>query len=93
MVMLRRVVDLEYDRNLRIKILNIESREIGFGIEDQAINAAGQWLFNQKERFDAAVFVGPRMTEFGPRFVRVLQVQADSYTARGRASRYVEYVR
>ena len=92
MIVLRRVVDLEYNRNLRIKVCHVESGKIGFRIEDQAVGAAGKWFFNQKERFDPPVFVGPGMTKFGPTFVGVLQVQVDRYAARGRASRDVEYV-
>ncbi len=93
MIVLRCVIDLEDNRNLRIKELDVESREIGLRIEDQPVGAAGQWLFNQKERFDPPIFVGPCMTEFGPAFVRVLQVQVDSNAAGGRATRYIEYVR
>ena len=93
MIVLRRVVDLEHHRNLRIKELDLECREIGLSIEDQSVGAPGQRLLNQEERFDSPVFVGPRMTEFGPTFVRILQVQVDSYAACGRATRYVEYVR
>ena len=93
MIVLRCVIDLEHNRNLRIKELDIKSREIGLRIEDQSVGAAGQWLFNQKERFDPPVFVGPRMTEFGPAFVRILHVQVDRNATGGRAARDVEYVR
>ena len=93
MIVLRRIIDLEHNRDLRIEKLDVQCREIGLGVEDQPVGAAGQWLFNQKERFDPPVFVGPRMTEFGPAFIRILQVQADSYTAGRRATRDIEDVR
>ena len=73
--------------------IDLERREIGFCIENQPIDTARKRLFNQKEWFDATVFIGPGVAEFSPAFVCVLQVQADRYTAGGRASRDVEYVR
>ena len=93
MIVLRCVVNLEDNRNLGIEKFDLERREIGFCIEDQSVDTARQRLFNQKEWFDATIFIGPGMTEFSPAFVCVLQVQADRYTAGGRASRDVEYVR
>ena len=93
MIVLRRVFDLEDNRNLRIKKLDIKSGEIGLGVEDQPVGAARKWLPNQKERLHSPVFVGPRMTEFGPTFVCVLQIQTDRHAAGGRATRYIEYVR
>lgn len=93
MIVLRRVVDLKNNRNLRIEKLDVESREIGLGVEHQPVGTAREWFFNQKEGFNPPVFVSPRMTKFGPGFVRVLYVQVDGDTARRRAARYVEYVR
>ena len=93
MIVLRCIVDLEHYGNLRIEELDVEGREVGLRIEDQPVGAAGKWLFNQEEGFDPPVFIGPRMAELGPAFVRVLQVQVDSYAAGGRATRDIEYVR
>ena len=93
MIVLRCVVNLEDNRNLWIEEFDLERREIGFCIEDQPVDTARERLFNQKEWFDATVFIGPGVAEFSPAFVCVLQVQADRYTAGGRASRDVEYVR
>ena len=93
MIVLRRVFDLEDNGNLGVKEVYIKSREIGFRIEDQPVGATGQWFLNQKEGFHSPVFVGPRMTEFGPTFVCVLEIQTDRHAAGGRATRYIEYVR
>ena len=93
MIVLRRVVNLEHHCDLRIKVSDIESGKIGFRIEDQPVDAAGQRFSNEKKGFDAAVFVGPGVTEFGPALVGVLQVETNSYATGGRAARDVEYVR
>ena len=83
MIVLRRVVDFEDHCNLRIKILDTEFREIVFDIEDQPVGAARKRLFNQKEGFHASVFISPGMTQLGPRFIRILDVQMDRDAARG----------
>ena len=92
-VVLRRVVNFEDDRYLRIEIIDVETREIWLGIEDQPVNTAGKRLFHEKERFDPAIFVGPGVAQFGPAFVGVLQFQADGYTTSRRTPRDVENVR
>jgi len=93
MIVLRRVFDLKHNCNLRIKELDIKSGEIGLGVEDQPVCTTGKWLFNQKERLHSPVFVGPRVTKFGPTFVCVLEIQTDSHASGGRATRYIKYVR
>ena len=86
MIVLRCVVDLEDNCNLRIEEFDVERREIRFCIEDEAVGAARQRLFNQKEGFYATVFVRPGMTEFGPAFVCVLRFEIDLHTTRRSAA-------
>ena len=93
MIVLRRIIDLEHQSYLRIEILDAEFREIMFGIEHQAVSAARERFFNQKEGLHAAVFVGPGMTKLSPRFIRVLDVKMNSNATSGRATRDVEYMR
>ena len=93
MIVLCGIGDLEYHRHLWIKIFNVEFGEVVFGIEDEPVSAAGQRFFNQKERFHAAVFIGPGMTQLGPRFIRVLNVQMNRDAACGRTARDVKYMR
>ena len=93
MIMLRCVVDPEYNGNLRIEKLDAEFGEVVLRIEDQTVGATGKRLFDQKERFDPAIFVSPRMTKLGPGLIRVLDVQMNSDASSRRAARYVEYMR
>jgi hypothetical protein len=91
--MLGGVGDFEDDRNLWIKKLDAKFGEIVFRIKNQPIGSTRKRFFNQKERFNPAVFIRPRMTQLGPGFIRVLEVKMDSNSARGCAAGYVEYVR
>ena len=86
MIVLRRIIDLEHHRNLRIKILDVEFGEIVLRIEDQPIRSTRKRFFNQKEGLHPAVFIGPGMTQLGPGFIRVLEVQMDGDANRGRAA-------
>ena len=86
MIVLGRVIDLEHHRNLRIKILDAEFREIMLRIEHQPIGAAQKRFFNQKEGLHPAIFIGPGMTQLGPGFIRILDVQMDSDATGGRAA-------
>lgn len=93
MIMLRRIRDLKHDRNLRIKIIDVEFGEIVLGVEDEPVGSTRQWFFDKKEGFHPAIFVSPGMTQLGPGFIGVLDVQMDSNAPGGRAARNVKYVR
>jgi len=62
MIMLRCVSDLESDRNLWIKALGIEVREVPFGIENQAIASRTKIVLDEKERSHAAILIRPGVT-------------------------------
>lgn len=91
--MLRLVIDSENYSNLRIKVFLIQTREVGFSVEDQPISAAQQWLLDQEEGLHSTIIVSPRVAEFTPTLVRVLPLQTYRDTTGRRAARDVEYVR
>jgi len=92
-IVLGRVVDFEHDCNLRIKIFNVEFGEIVFRVKNQPVGPTRQRFSNQKERFHPAILVGPGVTQLGPRFISVLDVQMNRDATGGRTARNVEYVR
>lgn len=92
MIVLRIFINLEYDCNFREKAFDVESREVGLGIENEPVSAGRKWFANQEERLDATIVVGPGMTQFGPAFVSILRFQEYRYASGRGAARYVEYV-
>ena len=92
MIVLGRVIDFEYDCNLRIKVFDVEFGEIVLRVENQPVSSPRERFLNQKERFHPAILVGPGVTQLGPCFIRVLDVQMDSDATGGRAARNVEDV-
>ena len=71
--MLRTIVDVEYDRYLRIEAGDTERRVIWFGIKNQPVRADGYRPVDEKERFHATISVGPCMAQLGPTLVSVLE--------------------
>ena len=57
--MLRTIVDVEYDRYLRIEAAGTERREIWFSLKNQAVGADGHRPIDEKERFHTTISVGP----------------------------------
>ena len=90
--MLGTIVDVEYDRYLRVEAAGTERREIWFGVIDQPVSADGHWPVDEKERFHAPLGVGPCMAQLGPALVRVLYFETNSDTTRGRPPGRIEYV-
>ena len=86
MVVLRVFINFENDCNFREKALDVESREVRLGIENQPVSACGQWFANQEERLNAAVIIGPGMTQFGPAFIGVLRLEKYCHAPGWRAS-------
>ena len=82
MIMLCLIINPENYGDLGIKILLIESGKVGFGIEDQPVSSAQEWLFNQKKRFDPAIVVGPGVAKFGPALVCILPFEPHGYATR-----------
>ena len=62
------------------------TRLVGEALGEVRQTLASLARFGLLSEDDATVIVGPGMTEFGPAFVCVLQVQTDRDTAGGRAS-------
>ena len=90
--MLRCVFDVEHDRNLGIKAATAERREVWFGIEYEPVSSVSYGAIDEKERFDAAVSVGPGVAQFGPGLVRVLHLERNRDATGGRSARSVEDV-
>ena len=86
MVVLGIFVNFENDCNFREKALDVESGEVRLGIENQPVGACGKWFANEEERLNAAVVIGPGMTQFGPAFIGVLRLEKYCYTRGGGAS-------
>jgi hypothetical protein len=92
MVVLRRILNFEYDRDLWIETLDIDPREIAFRVEDQPVDSRVQMAFDEKERFDATVIIRPGLRERGPAIVCVSYSEINMDAARGPAARRVENV-
>ena len=92
MIMLRTVVDIEYDRYLRIESVDTQLREIGLGIKIQPVGAIGHRSIDEKKWFHAPVSVGPCMAQLGPTLVRVLKLETNRDTTRRCACGRIENV-
>jgi hypothetical protein len=93
MIVLSRIGNFENDRNLRIKKLDVELREVMLCVKNQPVGSALEGLFDEKKWFHSSVIIRPCMTQFRPGFIRVLDVEMDSDAAGGGAARNVEYMR
>jgi hypothetical protein len=89
---LRRIVDFENYRYLRIKTAKTQRREVWFCFEHQSISSVGNWLRDEKERLNAAVSISPCMTQLGPTLVDVLHLKTHRNATRGRSPRSIENV-
>lgn len=59
--MLGTIVDVEYDRNLRVEAVDAERCEVWFSIENQPVCAIGHLAIDEKERLHATIRIGPGM--------------------------------
>jgi hypothetical protein len=59
MIVLWRVAYFESDTHLRIKTLDLISREVGLSIKDEPVVARIKQSLDKKKRLYTAVFVGP----------------------------------
>lgn len=91
--MLGTLVDVEYDRYLRIEAGDTERCEIWFNIKNQPVSAVRHRSIDEKEGFHAPVRVGPCMAQFGPALVRVLYLETNRNATRRRSSGRIEYMR
>ena len=80
-IMLGTVVDIEYDRHLRIETRDAERRKVWLSVKDQPIGAIGDRTIDEKERFHATIGVGPCMAQLGPALVSVLYLETNRDTA------------
>src|ERR1041385_3650749 len=92
MIVLGSVVHIEHHRHLRVETVETQRREVRLRVEDQPVCAIGHRLMDEKERFHAAVRVGPGMAQLGPTLVSVLHFQTNRHTAGWGAPRRVEDV-
>ena len=92
MIVLRCVIDLKNYRNLRVEIFDTEFREVMFRIKHKPVGAARKRLLNQKEGLHPAVVIRPGMTQLGPGFISILDIQVNSDASGGGSARNVEYV-
>ena len=90
--MLRTVVDVEYDRYLRIETAGTERREVRLSLKNQTVGADGYRPIDEKERFHATISVGPCMAQLGPALVSILHFENNRDTTRGRSPGRIEYV-
>jgi len=75
--MLRGIIDLENNGDLRIKTLDIKPLVIGLRFKHQPVGSAGKRFANEEKGLYAAVFVGPGMAQFGPTLVCVFYRQGN----------------
>ena len=90
--MLGTIVDVKYDRDLRVEAAGTERREVWLSIKHQPVSADGHGPVDEKERLHAPIGVGPCMAQLGPALVCVLQFETNRDTTRGRPPGRIEYV-
>jgi hypothetical protein len=77
MIMLGTVVDIEYDRHLRIETRKTERRKVWLGVKYETIRAVRDGPIDEKERFHATIGVGPCMAQLRPALISVLYFETN----------------
>ena len=90
--MLRTIVNVEYDRYLRIEAGDAERRVIWLSFKHQPVSADGHRPVDEKERFHAPISVSPRVAQLCPGLVSILFFEADGDATRRRSRGRIEYV-
>ena len=81
--MLGTIVDIEYDRHLRIEARNTERRKVWLSVKDQPVGAIRHGPIDEKERFHAPIGIGPCMAQLGPALIGILYFETNRDTAGG----------
>ena len=90
--MLRLIVYFEDYRNLWIKAVDVQRREIRLRVEDETINSIRYLLGHQEEWFHSSIVICPGVTKFSPGLVSVLYFKTNRYATGWCATRSVENV-
>src|SRR6476659_1585156 len=90
-MVLRRIPDLEDDRDLGINPFDLKIREVGFGLKREPVASAGQRNSCGQELPDAAVVISHRAAELAPAVFRT-DFEHDGHAARRPPARGVKDV-
>ena len=81
--MLGTIVDIEYDRHLRIEARNTERRKVWLSVKDQPVGAIRHGSIDEKKRLHATIGIGPCMAQLGPALIGILYFETNRDTAGG----------